>query len=68
MPRASGQKRFRRALAVLPAMRARVDQREVQAAVSALPLFHELLGFRFRGVKLNPRIARISAKRNRIQK
>jgi hypothetical protein len=33
-------------------MRARIDQREVQAALSALPLFHELLGFRFRRVSL----------------
>jgi hypothetical protein len=29
-------------------MRPRVGQREVQTALSALPLFHELLGFRFR--------------------
>jgi hypothetical protein len=39
---------FRRALAVLPAMRTLIDQRKVQAALSALRLFLELLGFRFR--------------------
>jgi hypothetical protein len=36
----------------------------VQAALSTLPLFHELLGFRFRKLKFYPRIARIDANRN----
>ena len=31
-------------------MRARADQREMQTPLSALPLLHELLGFRLRGV------------------
>jgi hypothetical protein len=29
----------------------RVDQQEVQAALSALPLFYDLFGFRFRVLK-----------------
>jgi hypothetical protein len=39
------------------------DQREVEAAFSALPLFHELLGFRFRGVKdvVTPRVGQASS-------
>jgi hypothetical protein len=36
---------FRRILALVPALRQRVAQRKMQAALPALPLFHELLGF-----------------------
>jgi len=42
-------------------MRAGIDQREMQAALSALPLFHELLGFRFRDLTNCPRITQVFA-------
>ena len=52
-------------------MRAQIDQREVQAELSALPLFDELLGFRFRDLNhtsdcvFPPRLC--SRPRNRIE-
>jgi hypothetical protein len=40
----------------------------VQAALSALPLFHELLGFRFRRVSFNRELRKLTRRKNDFQK